>query len=90
MKVLIGPFNQEKALVGAFSVIVKTDCETMDRFAPLIVILHIFPHLTTLDRVHHMFEEHRRATPSNEAVGGHKEIIEVVWHLGPNIQLPTL
>ena len=23
-----GAFNQEKALVGAFSVIVKTDCET--------------------------------------------------------------
>ena len=28
MKALVGPFNQEKALVGAFSVIVKTDCET--------------------------------------------------------------
>ena len=28
VKVLGGAFNQEKALVGAFSVIVKTDCET--------------------------------------------------------------
>ena len=28
MKVLVGTFNQERALVGAFSVIVKTDCET--------------------------------------------------------------
>ena len=28
MKGLVGAFNQEKALVGAFSVIVKTDCET--------------------------------------------------------------
>ena len=26
MKALIGAFNQEKALVGAFSVILKTDC----------------------------------------------------------------
>ena len=26
--ILIGAFNQEKALVGAFSVIVKTDCGT--------------------------------------------------------------
>ena len=26
MKVLVGAFNQEKALVGAFSVIVKTNC----------------------------------------------------------------
>ena len=28
MKALVGAFNQEKALVEAFSVIVKTDCET--------------------------------------------------------------
>ena len=28
MKALVGAFNQEKALVGAFSVIGKTDCET--------------------------------------------------------------
>ena len=28
MKALVGAFNQEKALVGAFSVIVKIDCET--------------------------------------------------------------
>ena len=28
MKALVGAFNQEKALVGAFSVIVKTGCET--------------------------------------------------------------
>ena len=25
---VIGTFNQEKAFVGAFSVLVKTDCET--------------------------------------------------------------
>ena len=28
MKVLVGAFNQDKALLGAFSVIVKTDCGT--------------------------------------------------------------
>ena len=28
VKALVGAFNQEKALVGAFSIIVKTDCET--------------------------------------------------------------
>ena len=32
MKVLVGAFNQEKALVGAFSVIVKTGCETDGSF----------------------------------------------------------
>ena len=35
MKALVGPFNQEKALVGAFSVIVKTDCETDGSFLAL-------------------------------------------------------
>ena len=33
MKALVGAFNQEKALVGAFSVIVKPVMEPMDRFA---------------------------------------------------------
>ena len=36
MKVLVGAFNQEKALVGAFSVIVQTVVEPMDRFAALL------------------------------------------------------
>ena len=32
MKALLGAFNQEKALVGAFSVNVKTGCETDGSF----------------------------------------------------------
>ena len=32
MKALVGAFNQEKALVGTFSVIVKTSCETDGSF----------------------------------------------------------
>ena len=32
MKALVGDFNQEKALVGAFSVIVKNDCGTDGSF----------------------------------------------------------
>ena len=28
VEALVGAFNQEKAIVGAFSVIVKTGCET--------------------------------------------------------------
>ena len=32
MKALVGSFNQEKALVGTFSVIVKTDCATDESF----------------------------------------------------------
>ena len=37
MKALVGAFNQEKALVGAFSVIVKTDCETDGSSATLFI-----------------------------------------------------
>ena len=32
VKALVGAFNKEKAQVGAFSVIVKTDCETHGSF----------------------------------------------------------
>ena len=35
MKALVGAFNQEKALLGAFSVIVHPVVEPMDRFAAL-------------------------------------------------------
>ena len=36
MKAVVATFNQEKALVGAFSVIVQPVVEPMDRFAALI------------------------------------------------------
>ena len=36
MKAVVAAFNQEKALVGAFSVIVQPIVEPMDRFAALI------------------------------------------------------
>ena len=39
MKALVGAFNQEKALVGAFSVIVQPVVEPMDRFTALVYIL---------------------------------------------------
>ena len=53
MKALIvGTFNQEKALVGAFSVIVKPVVEPMDRFTALVVVLQVsaltFSLLTTI------------------------------------------
>ena len=38
MKAVVAAFNQEKALVGAFSVIVKPVVELMDRFAALVRI----------------------------------------------------
>ena len=39
MKAVVATFNQEKALVGAFSVIVQPVVEPMDRFAALITTL---------------------------------------------------
>ena len=36
MKALVGAFNQEKALVGAFSVIVQPVVEPMDHYTALI------------------------------------------------------
>ena len=42
MKAVVAAFNQEKALVGAFSMIVKTDCETDGLFystSPLSSVL---------------------------------------------------
>ena len=36
VKALVGAFNQEKALVGAFSMIVQPVEEPMDRFTALV------------------------------------------------------
>ena len=44
MKVLVGAFNQEKALVGAFSVIVQPVVEPMDPFAALLFIVLVVQH----------------------------------------------
>ena len=44
MKALVGAFNQEKAIVGAFSVIVQPVVEPMDRFTAL-EYCHISPPL---------------------------------------------
>ena len=41
MKALVGAFNQEKALVGAFSVIVKTDCGTDGSFYSTSHMSHV-------------------------------------------------
>ena len=37
MKALVGAFNQEKALVGAFSVIVQLVVEPMEHYTALIL-----------------------------------------------------
>ena len=41
MKAVVAAFNQEKALVGAFSVIVQPVVEPMDRFIALLFTLFI-------------------------------------------------
>ena len=39
MKALVGAFNQEEALVGAFSVFVQPVVEPMEHYTALILIL---------------------------------------------------
>ena len=39
VKAVVAAFNQEKVLVGAFSVIVQPVVEPMDRFAALVIFL---------------------------------------------------
>ena len=48
VKALVGTFNQEKALVGAFFVIVKTDCETDGSFYSTNCDHHVVLPLPTL------------------------------------------
>ena len=42
MKAVVAAFNQEKALVGAFSVIVQPVVEPMDRFSALVITSLVF------------------------------------------------
>ena len=54
MKALVGAFNQEKALIGAFSVIVQPVVEPMDRFTALNLDQSAYystPTLTLLTRL---------------------------------------
>ena len=53
MKALVGAFNQEKALVGAFSVIVQPVVEPMEHYTALLlgdVVLHLGRGAQLLDR----------------------------------------
>ena len=43
VKALVGAFNQEKALLGAFSVIVQPVVEPMDRFTALVPSHNFLP-----------------------------------------------
>ena len=47
MKAVIAAVNQEKALLGAFSVIVQPVVEPMDRFAALQIKETFLTHLST-------------------------------------------
>ena len=49
VKVVVAAFNQEKALVGAFSVIVQPVVEPMDRFTALVwTQTDVIKHSTTI------------------------------------------
>ena len=46
MKALVGAFNQEKTLVGVFSVIVQPVVEPMEHYTTLLMSLFVSPRVT--------------------------------------------
>ena len=48
MKALVGAFNQEKALVGAFSVIVQPVVELMEHYTALIMMIKMMTSMLLL------------------------------------------
>ena len=56
MKALVGAFNQEKALVGAFSVIVQPVVEPMDRFTALVLTAERAQLRPTVPEMTHLWE----------------------------------
>ena len=51
MKALVGAFNQEKALIGAFSVIVQPVVEPMEHYTALVITRTITKTITVLSRL---------------------------------------
>ena len=69
MKAVVAAFNQEKALVRAFSVIVQPVVEPKDRFTALNFSLHIFRVRATRRRIPGKFPEHplqQRSSPQQQ------------------------
>ena len=61
MKALVGAFNQEMALVGAFSVIVQPVVEQMD-------------HFTALHKVHPPHAARLQGAPAQPRAGAHRAV----------------
>ena len=75
MKVLVGAFNLEKALLEAFSMIVKTDCETDGSFysttilcAPRLATRHPASTAATIPHTH-----------AGKFLLIHTQRLEIVW-----------
>ena len=71
MKALVGAFNQEKALVGAFSVIVQPIVEPMDRFTALVKYENTASGVTTwlMSRSHFLWHFGVKVRPLNDHRG---------------------
>ena len=83
MKALVGAFNQEKALVGAFSVIVQPIVEPMDRFTALIIIFAGFANFRTwpLMSTHYWGEDPRGEWKLVIVNGGDRSAYVGGWRL---------
>ena len=86
MKALVGAFNQEKALVGAFSVIVQPVVEPMDRFIALFNTLTSPPAQHWLPACHHL-QGQEAAAPGPEdgprGAGGEDQSQRGIWSRDP-------
>ena len=75
MKALVGAFNQEKALVGAFSVIVQPVVEPMERYTALAQTL-ISPPNTSDSIQHPTFPVSPNSVPRPPALTRQGHLIE--------------
>ena len=94
MKALVGAFTQEKALVGAFSVIVQPVVEPMVRFTALIMMMMMVMLMTLTmpmpmmsgwvsDGLHHGAADQVHPHPRPPAAGEHAPRPHVVLNLPP-------
>ena len=61
MKAVVAAFNQEKALVGAFSVVTNLRMELFEALIQIhILIIHIFSHVLSCQKVDWVQEKERR------------------------------
>ena len=79
MKALVGTFNQEKALVGAFSVIVKTGCGTDGSICGTIVPMWSWCLKTETTNITIGYDGLLRINTCSGILSGHDIFLSAYW-----------